>query len=83
MGGPITRWVLGLGAPIAFAVVWGLFISPRAPMRTTDPSRIVLEIAVFGCAVGALAQAERPKLAVVLAVAVAVHLALTFPLGQR
>jgi hypothetical protein len=83
VGGSGTRWLFGLGAPAAMAVVWGLFISPKAPMRTTDPVRILVELAVFGCAVAALVHAGRPKLALVLGAAVAVHLALTFPLDQR
>jgi hypothetical protein len=79
----VLQWVLGLGAPLAFAVVWALFMAPRAASRTEDPVRLVLEVLLFGAACVALATADRPRLAVVLAAAVAVHLALTFALGQR
>ena len=65
------------------AVVWGLLMSPKAPMRTQDPVRLLAEIAIFGAAVAALAGAGHPRLALALAVAVAVHVVLTFPLRQR
>jgi hypothetical protein len=38
---------------------------------------------VFGGAVAALLDADQPVLAIVLGAAVALHLALTFALGQR
>ncbi len=82
-GGSASRWLLGIGAPVTLAVVWGLFIAPKAAMRTTDPERLVLELAVFGAAVAALAHAGQVKLAMALAGVVVVHLALTFPLDQR
>jgi hypothetical protein len=77
------QWVLGIGAPLAMAVVWGLFMSPKAPMRAHDPVRLLAEIDIFGVAAAALADADRPGLAIAFAAAVAVHLALTLPLHQR
>ena len=29
----VTQWVLGLGAPALVAVVWGLFVSPKAKVE--------------------------------------------------
>jgi Protein of unknown function (DUF2568) len=77
------QWVLGLGAPLAMAVFWGRFMSPKAPTPLHDPGRVVAEIAIFGLAAAGLADADLPALAIVLAAAAAVHLALTFPLHQR
>jgi hypothetical protein len=58
--------VLGLGAPLAAAVVWGLVVSPKA--RYGSPLRQALgEAAVFGAAVIALADADQPVLALVFA----------------
>jgi hypothetical protein len=48
-----------------------------------DPWRLVVELVVFGSAVAALLDADQPVLAIVLGAAVALHLALTFVLGQR
>ena len=81
--GGVSRWVLAFAAPLVMAVAWGAFIAPRAALRVEDPVRIVAEVLIFGVAVAALAAAGRPRLAIAFAVMVAVHLALTFPLGQR
>jgi len=43
----------------------------------------VVELVVFGSAVAALVDADQATLAIVLGSAVALHLALTFVLGQR
>ena len=77
------QWALGLGAPLAMAVVWGLFMSPKASRPARDPVRLLAEIAIFGTAAAALADADHAPLAVVFAASVAVHLVLTFPLDQR
>ena len=58
--------VLGIGAPLAAAVVWGLFVSPKA--RYGSPVRqAVGEAVVFAAAVIALVDADQPVLAVALA----------------
>src|SRR5215212_7080716 len=80
-GGAI-QWLLGLGAPLLVAVIWGVFMSPKASHPTRDPVRILLELALFGSGVAALFAADRPALAVILAALVALHLTLTFALRQ-
>jgi putative copper export protein len=55
----------------------------RASHRVEDPLRLMLEVVIFGSAVAALAASGHATLAIVAAVAVAIHLALTFPLDQR
>jgi hypothetical protein len=77
------QWVLGIGAPLAMAVVWGRFMSPKAAQRLDDPARLVAEVVIFGAAAAALADAGQRALANAFAVAVGVHLTLTFPLAQR
>jgi hypothetical protein len=81
--GGVGQWLLGVGAPLVAAAVWGTFVSPKASRPTVDPVRLVLELAVFGSGVAALFAADQATLAVVLAALVAGHLALTFALGQR
>jgi hypothetical protein len=78
-----VQWLLGLGAPLLVAVVWGAFVAPKASRPTTDPVRLLLEVALFGSGVAALVAAERTALALVFAALVAAHLGLTFALGQR
>ena len=48
-----------------------------------DPVRLLIEIAVFGSGVAALFAAAAQLLVVSFAVLAALHLALTFALGQR
>ena len=79
----VTQWLIGLGAPLLVAVVWGRFMSPKASHPTLDPVRLVIEMAVFGSGVAALFAADASVLAIVFAVLAALHLALTFELGQR
>jgi Protein of unknown function (DUF2568) len=81
--GGLGQWVLGLGAPLVAATVWGAFVAPKASRPTVDPVRLLLELAVFGSGVAALFAAGSTGVAVVLAALVVVHLALTFALGQR
>lgn len=65
-GSTATKFVLGLGAPLLAAVVWGLSVAPKA---TVDNGvlRIVFEIVVFGAAALALVAVGRTGLAIVFA----------------
>jgi hypothetical protein len=49
--GGVVQWVIGLGAPLLVAVVWGRFMSPKASHPTVDPVRLAIEFAVFGSGV--------------------------------
>jgi hypothetical protein len=81
--GLLADLLVGLGAPLAFALVWGAWIAPMAPYRLDDPLRLLLEVTVFAIAVAALAAAGSVVLALVLAVAVVINIGLMFVLGQR
>ena len=48
------KFLLGLGAPILFAVVWGTFLAPKSPMRFHEPWLFLLELVVFGLTCWAL-----------------------------
>ena len=78
-----VQWLLGLGAPLLAAAVWGTFIAPKASRPTVDPVRLLLELAVFGPAVAALWAADAHTLAFGFGVLVVLHLAFTFLIGQR
>jgi hypothetical protein len=69
VGDGIGAWVLGVGAPLVAAVVWGAWVAPKARWPVPIPVRVVIELVLFGVAVGALAVAGQPVLAVVLGVA--------------
>lgn len=66
--GSLMAVVLGLGAPLLAAVVWGMFVAPRATIPVTAPVHLALELAVFGAAVAGLAVAGRLPLAWVLGI---------------
>ena len=78
-----VQWLLGLGAPLLAAVVWGAFVAPKASRPTVDPVRLVLEVGVFGGGVAALWAADSHTLGFGLGVLVVLHLTFTFLLGQR
>jgi hypothetical protein len=51
------------------AVVWGAWVAPKARWPVPMPVRVVIELVLFGAAVGGLTVAGQPALAVVLGVA--------------
>ena len=69
VGDGVGAWVLGLGAPVLAAVVWGALVAPKARWPVPIPTRVVIELVLFGAAAGALAVAGQPLAAVVLGVA--------------
>ena len=59
-------------------------MSPKASRPTTDPVRLLIEVAVLGSGVAALFAADAETLAAVFGVLAVAHLALTFaPWAQR
>jgi hypothetical protein len=66
-GSTVVDIVLGLGAPMLAALIWGLFVSPKA--RYGSPLRqAVFEAVVFGAAFLALLDVGRTGLAIAFAV---------------
>lgn len=47
----VWQWVLGICLPLVVAAVWGLVISPKAPINTPYILQLLLEIVLFGTAV--------------------------------
>jgi hypothetical protein len=76
-------WALGLGAPLAAAVVWGLFIAPKARYPVSIAVWVGLQVILFGLAALALASAASTALALVFAVVVVLHGAAMAALGLR
>ena len=72
------RILLGIGAPLLAAVVWGLFVAPKAAISIHPGLRLAVEVLVFGSAVLGLAAAGRSNLAWVFAVLVIVSDILKF-----
>ena len=75
--------VLGIAAPLAAAVIWGLWIAPKAARRLRDPARLAIELLLFGAAGAALAVAGHALAAAIFLAAVALSEALLLAWGQR
>ena len=75
--------VLAIAAPLAAAVLWGLFVAPKAPVARATPGGCCSSSLVFGGGTLAFAAAGLETSAIVLGVATAAHLVATFVLGQR
>jgi hypothetical protein len=69
VGGASIHWALGIAAPVLAAVVWGMFVAPKATRPVSEGARWAIELMVFGFATAALVVAGAPVLAVVFAVA--------------
>jgi Protein of unknown function (DUF2568) len=63
----VVKLLLAIGAPLVWAVLWGVFASPKARVPLHPGARLAFEVAAFGSAVIALASAGRPGLALLLA----------------
>jgi inner membrane protein involved in colicin E2 resistance len=59
--------VIGIGLPLAAAVLWGLFRAPRRTFPTPFWVRIAVEAVVMSAAVAALALSQLPVIALVFA----------------
>jgi hypothetical protein len=64
VGDGALRWILALAAPVAVAVVWWLFVSPKAAVDAPRPVRLAVELAVWAAAGAALWAAVHPALGI-------------------
>ena len=55
--------LLGVGAPLLMAVLWGLLISPKATVELPPVAWVALQAVLFGVAAVALASFASPALA--------------------
>ena len=61
-------WPLTLVGPAVVAVVWGLWVAPKATNRLRDPARLAVELVLFLAVGGALIAAGHPWFGAPLAV---------------
>lgn len=75
-GSTVAKIVLGIGLPLIVAIVWGRFISPKAPVRLSRPVWLALQAVIFGAAALALASVWSVWAGVALAIVVVVNTAI-------
>ena len=80
--GTIAKIALGVGAPLVAAVVWAIFVSPRAPVQLPGLVVLILQVLVFGSAAAGLAATGHRTLAVVFGVIVVINAVLMYVWGQ-
>jgi hypothetical protein len=64
--------VLGVGAPLGAALVWGAFVAPKARWPVRTPIRVAVELVLFGIASAGLVATGHPALGALLFAAAAV-----------
>jgi hypothetical protein len=74
--------LLGIGAPLAMALVWGRWAAPKASHRLAGRGRIALELSVFALAALALVAAGAPVVAAIYAALVVINAVLMSVLDQ-
>ena len=77
-GAMASKIGLGIGAPVVIAVVWAIFVSPRAPVPLSLPLSLLLQVLIFGLAAAALAAAGHRTLGWVFVVVVVINSALMY-----
>lgn len=67
------KWVLGIGAPLAAFIIWGLFLTPRAGQPSNPTMQIIVSLGLLYLAALALYQAGQPSLANIMILVIAVN----------
>jgi hypothetical protein len=80
---PLLSWLYAVTGAGLVALVWGLFVAPKAPSRLEDPWRVLVEVGVFGGATLALAATGRLRFALIYGALSAASLAAMFLFRQR
>ncbi|MEC5236585.1 MULTISPECIES: YrdB family protein [Bacillus] len=61
-----VKFIFGIGSPLLFATIWGIFIAPKASLKLPEPYRFMLEIILFGVTSVALYVVDQITLAIIL-----------------
>ena len=80
--GLAVRVGAGLGVPVLAAVVWGIWMAPRASNPLPKPWHLIAELIIFGLAIAALYAAAQPRLALAFGIVYAINVVLRYAWGQ-
>ncbi len=78
----LIKLILGIGAPVIAAVVWGIFAAPKSERRLKGSAYLIFKVAFFALAILALMAAGSVTLGVVFAVVFAINTALLYAWHQ-
>ncbi len=78
-----AKVLLAVATPVVIGTIWAIWISANSASKVDDPLRLLLEVAVFGSGVAALAALQHSRWALLMGAVAILHLVMTFPLGQR
>jgi hypothetical protein len=62
-----VKWILGIGLPVLTAVLWGMYLAPRAAHRLGNISGNLLSLILFLCGAAALYYTGHTLLAIIFA----------------
>jgi hypothetical protein len=79
---PLAKVALAVVAPLVAAVVWGVFIAPRATVQVPTWLWLALQALVFGAAIAGLLATGRSILAAAFVLALAVNAVLLYAWRQ-
>jgi hypothetical protein len=77
------RLALAIVLPLVVAVVWGVFIAPKAKVKVSRPVWYGLQVVIFGAAALALASVWSPWAGVAFALIVVANTTLLAIAGER
>jgi hypothetical protein len=81
-GSGAWAWILGLGAPLAVVVFWGLLVAPKARFPQSPRARALLGLVVFALATAALLDAGSTVLGIVFGALAALNAAVMLARGE-
>lgn len=76
--GWVLKITLGVGLPILIAVLWGLFIAPRATYPLSGASRLAVELILLGSGAAALFAIDKANLAWIYIIILVINEVLLF-----
>ncbi len=79
----LVRLVLGIGAPVLAALIWGRYMAPLSATRLTGAAYLVLKFVLFGLAALGLATTGQITLAIIFAVISVINQVLLFAWQQE
>ncbi|QHT58971.1 YrdB family protein [Paenibacillus lycopersici] len=78
-----VRATAGIGTPVLVAVLWGVFVAPKAPVQVSAMLRFAIQLLVFGTAAAALYAAGLHKLGTIFMLIAVVELVLSYRLKLK